>query len=76
VGLQEHEAFADELEYEEHFVRESRRRRRREDGRAYYREMFDILGRLGNPEGGNERTRFNNPGLPSPALATAGGGQA
>lgn len=61
------EAFADELEYEEHWARETRRRRRREDGYAYYREMFDILGRLGNVEGRDERTRFNNPGRPAPA---------
>lgn len=59
------DAFADELEYEERWQRETRRRRRREDGHAYYREMFDILGRLGN-----ERTRFNNPGRPAPAAAT------
>lgn len=56
------EAFADELEYEEHFVRETRRRRRQEDGRAYYREMFDVLSRLGNTDG-TEKTRFPNPGL-------------
>jgi hypothetical protein len=65
---------ADELEYEERLVRESRRRRRQEDGRAMYREIFDILGRLGNPVGRNERTRFSNPGLPATATA-AGGGQ-
>lgn len=65
------EAFADEVEYEEHFLRESRRRRRRQDGLAYYREMFDILGRVGNPEGHNERTRFSNPGLGSPAATHA-----
>lgn len=65
------EAFADELEYEEHFVRETRRRRRREDGVAYYREMFDVLGRLGNVEGRNERTRFVNPGPLTPAQTPA-----
>lgn len=66
-----HDAFADELEYEEHFLAETRRRRRREDGAAYYREMFDILGRLGNKGSGrgdrSEVTRFNNPGLAAPA---------
>lgn len=70
-----HDAFADELEYEEHFVRETRRRRRQEDGVAYYREMFDILGRLGNNDG-TEVSRFNNPGNPSapvPQEAAAGG---
>lgn len=59
------EAFADELDYEERWQRETRRRRRKEDGLAYYREMFDILGRIGNPVGRNERTRFSNPGLPA-----------
>lgn len=58
-------AFADEQDYEERWAAETRRRRRRDDGRAYYREMFDILGRLGNREGRNERTRFTNPGLPA-----------
>jgi hypothetical protein len=55
------EAFADEVEYEEHFVHESRRRRQRADSRAYYREMFDILSRLGNTDG-TEKSRFTNPG--------------
>lgn len=55
------EAFADEIEYEEHFVRETRRRRRREEGRDYYREMFDVLSRLGNKDG-TEKSRFSNPG--------------
>lgn len=63
------EAFADELDYEEHWQRETRRRRRKEDGYAYYREMFDVLGRVGNVEGHNERTRFTNPGRPAPAAA-------
>lgn len=63
-------AFADELDYEEQWARETRRRRRKEDGRAYYREQFDILGRLGNAEGRNERTRFSNPGLPAATPAT------
>lgn len=57
-------ALVDELEYEEAFVKESRRRRRREEDRDYYREQFDILSRLGNGDG-TEVTRFNNPGLPA-----------
>jgi hypothetical protein len=62
--------FADDLDYEERLVKECRKRRRQQDGRDFYREMFDILGRLGNPEGRNERTRFSNPGLPhTPATA-------
>lgn len=52
---------ADEAEYEERFVRETRRRRRQDDGRAYYREMFDVLSRLGNSDG-TEKSRFSNPG--------------
>lgn len=67
------EAFADEADYEEHWQRETRRRRRHEDGLAYYREMFDVLSRLGNSvdgqRDGTEITRFNNPGRPAPAAA-------
>jgi hypothetical protein len=62
------DAFADELEYEEHWAKETRRRRRHEDGRAYYREMFDVLSRLGNKDG-TEQTRFSNPGLGSKTSA-------
>lgn len=65
------EVVADEAEYEERFLRETRRRRRQDDGRAYYREMFDVLGRLGNKDG-TERSRFRNPGL-QPTAAPAGG---
>lgn len=64
-------AFADEVEYEEHWQRESRRRRRREDGVAYYREMFDVLSRLGNLDG-TEQTRFSNPGPIAQTSAAAG----
>lgn len=63
--------FADDLEYEERLVAECRKRRRHTDGRDYYREVFDILGRLGNPEGRNERTRFSNPGLPAGLLSSS-----
>lgn len=61
-------ALADELEYEEQWTRETRRRRRQDDGKAYYREMFDILSRVGNGDG-TEVSRFQNPGaaLPPPA---------
>lgn len=60
----------DEIEYEEHWQRETRRRRRQEDGQAHYRELYDIVGRLGNRDGSGRR-RFNNPGLPArPAAAT------
>jgi hypothetical protein len=64
------EAFADEVEYEEHWQRETRRRRRHEDGVAYYREMFDVLSRLGNTDG-TEKTRFTNPGTPAQTSAAA-----
>jgi hypothetical protein len=60
----------DELEYEERFLRETRRRRTREDYRANLRESFDILNRLGNRDG-TERTRYNNPGLPAAATGEA-----
>jgi hypothetical protein len=67
------EAFCDEEEYEEHWAKETRRRRRHEDGLAYYREMFDVLSRLGNNVGGqSDRTdvsRWNNPGPVTPAPA-------
>lgn len=70
---------ADELDYEEQWARETRRRRRREDSRAYYREQFDILSRLGNVTGRDrvrsEVTRFNNPGLPQPPASGGGSGQ-
>lgn len=56
------EAVADELDYEEQWARETRRRRRHEDGRAHYREMFDVLSRLGNRDK-TEVTRWNNAGL-------------
>lgn len=61
----------DELEYEEAFVKETRRRRTREDARDHYREEFDILSRLGNGDG-TEVTRFRNPGLPAPGAGTEG----
>lgn len=63
-----HQVVADELEYEERFLRETRKRRRREEGRDYYREMFDVLSRLGNKDG-TEQSRFSNPGPVTPALA-------
>lgn len=53
----------DELAYEERWARETRSRRRHEDSRAHYREMFDILARLGNFDK-TEVTRWNNSGLP------------
>lgn len=56
--------FEDELDYEAAWQQETRRRRRHADGIAHYREMFDILARLGNFDK-TEVTRFNNPGLPA-----------
>lgn len=54
----------DELLYEEQWQRETRRRRRHEEGREQYRELFDVLARLGNRDK-TEVTRWNNPGLPA-----------
>lgn len=65
----------DEIEYEERWQRETRKRRRSDDSRAYYREAFDVLSRLGNRDG-TERTRFQNAGIPaglSPAPIVTGG---
>lgn len=53
----------DEIEYEEAFLRETRRRKRSDEFKGHVREAFDILSRLGNRDG-TERTRFTNPGLP------------
>lgn len=67
---------ADEIDYEEAWARETRKRRRREDSRAYYREAYDVLSRLGNLTGRDrvrsEVTRFNNPGMPQ-SLASGEG---
>jgi hypothetical protein len=63
------DVLADEQDYEERWQRETRRRRRHEDGVAYYREQFDILSRLGNLDG-TEKTRFTNPG-PTPQTSAA-----
>lgn len=60
------EAIADELDYEEAWQAETRRRRRHEEGVAFYREAFDILSRCGNVTGRHKDrsdvTRWNNPG--------------
>lgn len=73
-----HDEIDDELRYEEQWAKETRRRRRQDDGRAHYREAFDVLSRLGNRDG-TERTRFSNPGLRAlgrdAGPAPAGGGQ-
>lgn len=62
------EDVVDEMEYEERWQLESRRRRRREDYRGHLREAFDVLSRMGNRDG-TERSRFSNPGLPTLASA-------
>lgn len=61
------QAITDELDYEERWMRESRRRRRRQHFRDIAREGYDLLSRTGNRDG-TERTRLNNPGL-APAQA-------
>lgn len=63
------EDLVDELDYEEAWATETRRRRTRDDYRGHLRESFDILSRLGNRDG-TERSRFTNPGLPARAPAT------
>jgi hypothetical protein len=55
------EDVVDEMEYEERWQLESRRRRRRDDYRGHLRESFDILSRMGNRDG-TEATRFRNVG--------------
>lgn len=56
---------ADEVDYEERWLAESRRRRRGEDYRGHLRETYDVLSRLGNPQDRTERSRFSNPGVPA-----------
>jgi hypothetical protein len=50
--------FADELEYEETWMKESRRRRRRQLFRDIALEGYDLLNRIGS-----KRTRISVPGL-------------
>jgi hypothetical protein len=60
------DAVVDEIEYEERWQVETRRRRRRDEHKGYYREAYDVLSRIGNGDG-TEVTRFTNPGLPAAA---------
>lgn len=59
------ERFSSDAEYEEAWMRETRRRRRVQLYRDIAKESFDILARLGDGKARLNRTRFNNPGLPS-----------
>lgn len=65
--------FADELEYEEAWAKETKRRRRFGLLRDIAVDAFDPLSRMGNRDG-TERTRISNPGLP--AATPAGEGRA
>lgn len=56
-------AVADELEYEEGWAVETRKRRRHETFHNIAKEAYDVLSRMGNRDG-TEVTRFTNPGLP------------
>lgn len=51
----------DEIEYEERWAKETRRRRRRQRFAEIARDHFDLLNRLGNKDG-TERTRISVPG--------------
>ncbi|MCC6989949.1 MAG: hypothetical protein IT181_13170 [Acidobacteria bacterium] len=52
-----------DLEYEEAWMRETRRRRRLQLYRDVSSEAFDTLARLGEGPGRVNRTRFSNPGV-------------
>lgn len=55
--------FADELEYEDRWRRETAKRRRKHEFKALAREMYDLIDRHGG-QGGTDRGRISNPGLP------------
>lgn len=62
------ERCATDLEYEETWLKETRRRRRKQLYRDIAAEQFDILARLGDGDARTNRTRFNNPGIrPAPS---------
>lgn len=58
---------ANELDYEEKWAKETRRRRRRGLYRDIAGEAFDILNRVNS---GGERSRINNAGMPTLAPAS------
>lgn len=60
---------ADELEYEERWAKESKRRRRKGLLRDIAVDAYDPLSRMGNKDG-TERTRINSPGWPAPLEAS------
>lgn len=59
---------ADELAYEEQWLKESRRRRRKEEFYNIAKEAYDVLSRMGNHDG-TDVSRFNNAGHPAVAPA-------
>lgn len=63
--------FADEIEYEDWWQKETRRRRRKNDFRQRALEMYDLAARAGDKTTKKERTRFNNPGMPKPRQTRA-----
>lgn len=62
---------AGELEYEERWLKESRRRRRKDMFYDIAKEAYDVLSRMGNHDG-TDVSRFNNaghPGAPAPVAS-------
>lgn len=63
-------AVADQAEEAEEWVIANRRRRRKQQFHAVALESYDILNRMGNPDG-TDRTRITNVGLPAASSAAA-----
>ena len=64
-------AVADQMEQEEDWAQENRARRRKQMFHRVALDSFDVLNRMGNPDG-TERARMNNVGIPAPAADPAG----
>lgn len=64
------QAVADQTESDEEWQRENRRRRRKQMFHAVALDSYDVLNRMGNPDG-TERTRITNVGLPAAPSAAA-----
>lgn len=61
----------DEMQYEEAFMKETRRRRRLRQFRELALEHFDLMSRFGDREGRTNRTRISNVGTAPLATAAA-----
>lgn len=61
---------ADQMDEDEAWAKEMRRRRRKQMFRAVALEGYATLDRMGNPDG-TERTRINNAGIPGAASVAA-----